>query len=411
MSLSFRKTGARFAIRIGAWTGAAGTLFCGQIASAADVYYQPVVSVATNANSNIDLTSSQPTFAEGYLADASTLIGVATPRSEMTLLPRLTYQYYPTQKELDRLEAFLAGTGSYSWQRDRFTTDVFFDHRDDLNSQQPSADYNPVTPGIGNTNPGTGRIIIGSTRNFLIVDPTFTHQLTPRSNMGVAAEYQRMSYSQSDTSGHIDFNYYLGRVFYGWNLTPRMDASISAFGSQYVAGSIDSHSTSGGAILKTSYNWSPALHSSLSLQYQETSLKETSPRTLSDSSHPWGAEVSTVYVGTTSTYRADVGRTIGPSAAGGLFESDQIRGQYDRDFTRRLHFTGALRFFHDKTISGISGSARSYTNALLRLQYMLSARMFVAGSYSNRWEKYTGSPGADGNVVSLQFGYRGLPRQ
>jgi len=412
MSLSFHRARAAFEFPRAALAG----LLCAALARgvfAADISYQPVVTIGTSANTNVELTSTQPVFAEGYAIDASTLVGASTPRSDLTVLPRLLYQYYPTQKDLDRVEGLLSMSTRYSWQRDRFTMEGFFDHRDDLNVEQPTAEYNPVTPGIGNTAPGTGHIGLGITRNFLILDPTFTHLITPLSSIGVAAEYQRMSYSPSDQSAHIDFNYYLGRVFYVWNLTPRLDATVGAFGSQYEAGSIDSHTTSGGAMFRTSYNWSEVLHSALSLQYQDSKLVETSPKTLSQNSRPWAAEITTVYESTISAYRLDVGRSIGPSAAGGLYTSDQVRGQYDRDLSRRLHFTGAVRLIHDRTIAGLNGNAgRDYTNAMVRLQWHLSPTLFIAGSYTNVWEKYRGeTSGADGNVVTLQFGYKGLPRQ
>ena len=71
---------------------------------------------------------------------------------------------------------------------------------------QPGAVVNPVNPDLGNTSPTTGTVLVGTTRNYLILDPTFTHLLTPLSSIGVATEYQRMDWSPANTSGHASLS-------------------------------------------------------------------------------------------------------------------------------------------------------------------------------------------------------------
>src|SRR5262249_1670037 len=115
MSLSFPDIKARNR----ALTSIAGALLLASAAHGAEIYYTPNVSLSTTANTNVQLSPTQSTFAEGYFADASTLIGIATPTSEVTLLPRVLYNYYPTQKDLDRLEAFLSMSARKAWRRDR----------------------------------------------------------------------------------------------------------------------------------------------------------------------------------------------------------------------------------------------------------------------------------------------------
>ncbi len=413
MSSLFRSTRRSILARIGAAVAASGVAFSGSTAGAADVYYQPIVSVSTSANTNVDLDPQVRKFAEGYFADAATLIGIATPTSETTLMPRLLYNYYPTQTALNRLEGFLSLNSRYSWRRDRLNITGFYDHRDDFNAEQPSADFNPVTPGVGGTTPTTGHIAFGTTRNYVVLDPTYSHLITPLSSIGIAAEYQRLSYSPSDTTAHVDYNYYRARAFYAWTISPRADAAIGGFGSKYVASNIDSQSTSGGAQFDLGYNWTQTIHSDLSVLAQQTKIDETSPRFVSATSHPWGATLSTIYTGQTASYRVVVGRTIVPSAAGGLYRTDQIRGQYDRDFTERLHLTGAVRYFRNRTFVGVQGDdTRDYATTTLKLQWMMTRTLFISGSYAFIWQKYRIDPsGADTNIVSLQFGYRGLGRQ
>jgi len=122
-------------------------------AGAAEIYYQPLLQLSTQYNTNLDLTpiASEKRSGEGYYADAATTFGIATPTTETTLQPRVLYNYYPSATDRDRLEAFLNGNGRYSWQRDRFNWYGTFDHRDDVNAEQPgAADNNTVNPGTGN---------------------------------------------------------------------------------------------------------------------------------------------------------------------------------------------------------------------------------------------------------------------
>ncbi|MBV8803539.1 MAG: hypothetical protein JO042_00805, partial [Sinobacteraceae bacterium] len=63
---------------------AAGTALgsIGATAGAAEWWYQPIVSLASAYNSNIDLDPNFKHSAVGYFADAATNIGISTPTSD-----------------------------------------------------------------------------------------------------------------------------------------------------------------------------------------------------------------------------------------------------------------------------------------------------------------------------------------
>ena len=413
MSLSSRDASASRRLRA-AVASALGLSVAG-VAHAAEVYYQPVASIATSHNSNVNLDNIAlgRESLQGYFADLATRIGIATPTSDTTLLPRLVYDYYPSDHSFDRLEGFLNGNSRVSWQRDTLSVSGLFEHLDDLNAERPSAQYNEINPGIGNSPGSGGRIAAGTTRNYYYLLPTWTHSLSPRSGLGLGAEYQRISYSQQDTSSHIDFNYYLAKAFYTHALSVRSDYSVSVFGSQYKADSIDSKTDSAGVSFNTGYNWTQTLRSSLTLGVQQTRAEASVSRVVNDTTHPWSAALSTVYTGQTGTFRVDVGRILAPGSAGGLYTTDQVRGQYDHDFSERLHFTGALRYFRTRTLSSVLGDdTRDYATANVGLQWMITRTIFVAGNAAYIYQKYRVEPtSADSNIITLTFGYRGLERQ
>jgi hypothetical protein len=411
MSSSFRKRppAARAAA---AGTTALAAAAVGTSATAAQYYYQPVASLSAGYNTNSDLDPTTKTGAVSYLADVATNFGIATPRSETILQPRLVYNYYPTVARRNRLEGFLNLSTRYSWERDRLSLNGFFDHRDDVNAEQPSAVDNPVNPGLGDTSPSTGLTQRGVVRNYTILDPTFIHQLTPLSSIGIAGDYQRMDYSPSDTSAHADFNYYQGRLFYAKTIDVRTDFAVGVYGSRYTSGSVDSHANSAGVQVNGGYNWNQVLRSDLTVQWQRTQFEEGAPKVVDARTNPWAANLNTTYKQQISSYHFSIGRSIYPGSTGGLFRTDQVRGQYDRDFSERLSFTGALRYFRQRTILGASGDdTRKYGTGTVRLQYMMTRTLFVAGSYTYVWQQYHGADAAESNNVLLSFGYRGIQRQ
>jgi hypothetical protein len=420
MSLWFRNTHCRAV----AW----GTLLAATAGSgqAADIYWQPIVSLTSSYDTNINLTPSfvpssgnavygPKETAVGYFADASSIIGIATPTSETTLRPRLTYNYYPTLNGYDRLEGFLNLNSRYTWRRDSLNILGLYDHRTDQNAEQPSAETNPITPGLGTTTPSTGRIVASTTRDYVVLQPTYSHSISPLSSIGLGGEYQRLSYNDEDTTGHIGFSYYLGRLIFAHTLDQRTKLTLSALGTRYDASRIDANSTGGGGEAQIEHEWSPTLQTNASASYQHIKFTENSPNQLDESTNTWGASIETRYRTQVSSYSVLLGRTISPSAAGGLYAVSQISANFDHDFTQRLSMSSGVRFFRDGVLAGIgssNSSTRNYLSTFARMQWMITPKFFVAGTYNFVWQKFRVDPGgADASNVSLQFGYKGLPRQ
>jgi hypothetical protein len=392
---------------------AGAALTVGTTAGAAEFYYQPVIQVASQYNTNVNLDPTTKQSAVGYYTDALTNIGISTPRSDTTLQPRLVYNYYPSIKRRDVLEAFLNLNTRYAWQRDRVALNGLYDHRDDVNAEQPGAAQNPVNPGAGDNTATSGQTALGVRRDYLILNPSYQHLLTPLSSVGLSGQFQRMSYNVEDQSGHIGFDYYQARAFYGQNINERLDFSVGAIGSSYNATSINAHATTEGVSLTSGYDWTPVLHSQLTAEVVHVKFDELSPKQIQSTGNAWASTFTTTYKEQISSYRILIGRTIFPSTAGGLFTIDQVLGQYDRDLTQRLHFLGALRYFREETTIGARGNDRRYyASGIVRMQYMMTQTIYVAGYVQHNYQKYSVQPNSAGsNMVGIAFGYAGLQRQ
>ncbi len=402
---------AQFDIRRAVLLGA--TIWCAP-SLGAQVYVQPLLSVRAQTSSNIDLATdpAQRQQTEGYLGDAATVIGIATPRSDTTLRPRIQYQYFPEETALNRLEAFLDFTTQYNSPRSNFAMFGRYDHRDEINAERPAAVYNDLAP-TPTASPETGRVRVGTTRDDFVIMPTYSYQLTQRVGIGASANLETLNYSSADDTSHVDFNYYQGRGFVSWSPSPRTKLAFGGYASKYDAKHIDSQSTSYGTSVDYDIHWSEVFASHAAIVYQRTDVDMTQPRIFQDRTNAWGANVSSTYTAQLSQIRFNLGRTINPSGGGGLYESDEARVQYQRDLSERWGVTTAARYLRSRALSRDSnGNDRNYVRANVYLTWNMTRFWFVEGGYDYSWQKYENDPNsAADSTFSVRFGYKGIPRQ
>jgi hypothetical protein len=398
--------------------GAAAALLLSALASgpclAAEVYVQPIVKLQATSNTNLELTPppEQRLSGAGYFADVATVIGITSPTSTTTVKPRLVYNYYPSASEIDQLEAYLDFSTQFTWPRDRLLVYGRYEHVTDLHAETPGAAFNPVTPGLP-TAPTSGQISFGATVDQVILVPTWQHNLTPLTNLLVSGVYQYMNFTPSDTVSHVDFDYGLVRAAFGWNQTPRTSWNFGVFGSTYQARNIDAHADTYGPQVEFHHEWSPLWNSTLTLLYQRSNLVGKSPLQYDVTANEWGFNFDTGYKTQLDQLRLILSRTLTPSAAGSLFETDEARLQYERDFTERLSATGAVRYFRTRDVGGVvTANTRDYATTTVSVAWMITPQTYVQAGYTYTWQKYQlDTASADNSSFLIEVGYRGLPPQ
>jgi hypothetical protein len=398
---------------------AVATSLCAAIAAApvfaAQVYVQPVATISAETDSNLDLVpASQGTTktVEGYIADASALIGIATPDSDTTIVPRIDYRDYPADSEDNRLEGYLDLISAYRSQRSKGNVYLGFERRDDFNAELSSALYNPYAP-VPPTSPETGRTVNGGTRESLILRPDYSYNITTLTAVGVSGIYQKLNYSPENTTSAVDFDYYQEKAYLRWTLDQKNDLTVGAYGSQYQASHFDSRATATGVTVNLETSWSPLLSTGASVAYQHTDINTTIPSPFTSTANPWGAAVSAAYKGEVNQFRMNAGRNLTPSGGGGIYVNDQLQLQYSRNFSQRLTFTGATIALRDRGLSRIvSGDDRTYVRTVVEFKWMMTRAWFMQGGYQYMWQKYQVDPdGASNNRIYIRFGYQGLGRQ
>jgi hypothetical protein len=385
--------------------------FGARAAGAADVYFQPKMDVTVDGNSNRELVSSGPTTAsEGYYADFGGTLNYLTPDSTVIFRPKLGYEDYPQVGEKD----FMALGDLYSdfkTERSDIVVTADFDRRSTYGSELADATFNSVNP-LQPTAPETGRINVSDTRTLGTLAPTFTYDLTRRLSWSLGGVVQDTDYSGPGSNGYVPYTYYVESTSLGWAATPKLDAKVTAFGTEESAkngsGSVDG----GGVTLGFDYKWSSQFTTHLEILGERDDANTHVPTPVSTTSTSGGATVVTTWKGEVSSLMFVAGRTFTPSGAGGKYSLDQVHFEYHRDLAPRWKFTAAGVYYRYAPVaSAVAASDYTYVNVEASLKWLWTPTWFVATGAEYLFNKL-GPPlgSADNDMLYVQVGYEGLSR-
>jgi hypothetical protein len=378
---------------------------------AAEIFVQPTATLTAENDSNLDLDPGGNPTVQGYQTSLGALTGIATPNSDSLIFTRLDYRDYPKDREDDRLEAYLDFKSDYSTALSHASINGSIDRRDEFNAEFSSAFYDELNPNQP-TNATTGRAVVGGSLTSIFLQPSYTYKFTPVIGAGVSGIYQSAYYTPT-VKGLDDFNYYMGKAYLDWSLSPRSELTFGAFGTRFEATRITSNATGGGASVALESDWTPLFSTSATVLIQHDNIQMGLPNPLNVDVNTWGASVGAAYKAQVTQYRFNLGRNVTPSGAGGVYINNQAQFQYIRDFTQRLTFTGAIIGIKSSELpSNLDGNNRSYLQTAVDLKWMIRPTWFVQGGYQYSWQKYVLDPdGAADNRIYIRVGYQGLPRR
>jgi hypothetical protein len=388
-------------------------LALGASAKAAEVYFQPQAEVGIEEDSNRNLVTSGDLVAkkessEGYSAEASGTWGIATPTSDFTIRPEVSYSDYP-RLSTNALRTLLDLNSQFHSDRGQASLEGRFDRQATYSSELANPQFNPVTPDLPTT-PETGRISSDTTRTLITAVSSYTYDLTQRLNWGVTGTVQSVDYSGSNAANYISYNYYLGGTSLTWGVTSRLAATLGVFSSRESAKDDNGSVNADGATLAFSYKLSTQWTNRLEFTGERDDTDVVKPFALKSTSTGAGATYTAAWQGQISKLQLSAGRTFTPSGGGGIFRADQLQVQYDRDLTQRLAFTGAARVINDTSVSGAyTGSNYDYVNVTTRLKWKLTPTWYVAGGAEYLRAHFEPPVGAASNVMLYaSVGYLGL---
>ena len=423
MSSSFRSRGTlRRAVKLGLLLAAASQA-AAPAARAAQTYFVPRVEVRAEYNDNFGLvpdgTTTEDTDAYGFIADAEALFGIATPRGETTIRPRLRAQEYPDIDEqavvgdrITPLEGFLDLVSTYKWQKSDLSVLARYAHQDAYNFETASGAFDPLNPDIG-AEPDSTRARVGQTRDRFQVAPTFEYSLSERVRLGAGVDYQLVRYDSEGPSTQLDYDYASLDVYANWSLSQLSDMTVGAYTARYETQDDLSQTDTVGGRVGYRYRWTESTGVQADLFYEQNEITDTIPVHREDTVSNWGGMLTAYRRLELSDWRFTLGRRYIPTSDGRKAELDQLRLQYNRDLSPRLEFSGVARYETRTDIDQtILSDDRDYARGDLTLKWMMTQEWYLSGGYSYIWEDRDRSGlDADNNQFFVGVGYRGLKPQ
>jgi hypothetical protein len=386
----------------------------------AEQYFRPSVTAGVEDHSNIDLSAAAQTQnVVGFKADLQGTWGIRTPRSSTELVPRFVVQKFQQRDRLSRTQEYLDLKSQFKTQLSSVELFGRFNRLDTYQSQLVSAGFSEFDPGA---TPGgqSGRVLVGNTRTLAQIRPRFSHTISQRTDIGIYADYQHVDFSSQSINDQVDYDFGIVNGFVERRFGPKTRLTTGVYASKYETKDNTNRTSAVGVSVDWSHDWTKQLQGTFSVGAERSKVKKlditipASPVATEETATNWNATYSAAYRGEVSRVRFTVGRELTPSSRGDKSATDQIRIQYDRNWTPRLDFTGAIRFLKERSIKGAAQSPndRDYGIAELGLRWALTRTWFVHGGYSYLHQKYsdTGLSARD-NVFEVSIQYLGLPPQ
>jgi len=380
---------------------------------AAEFYFQPQAEVGVEADSNRNMVASgdfvdKRGASEGYSGDAIGIWGIATPLTDTTIRPEVSYADYPRVDTNDLRTVLDLNSQAHS-QRGQGGIEGRFDRESTTSSELANPQFNPVNPDLPTT-PETGRVRFDTTRTLFTVVPHYNYDLSQRLSLGVIGTYQVVDYSGTNAAAYIPYSYYLGGADLGWKFSPRFSVTLGTFASHEEAHNGSGSVNANGGKIGFDYQWSTKFSSHLELTGERDDTHIFKPTAYTTGSDGFGATYSTTWTGQVSKVQLSVGRTYTPSGSGGTFRADQGQIEYSRDLTQRLTVGAAARVINETSVSQVYLNGNyNYVNFETRIKWKLTPTWYVTGGLQYLRAHYQPPVGsAANNSVYISVGYLGL---
>jgi len=425
MSSSYRRVGAcpeptireQSAARgVGAAARAAGVAFVmnallggAQVAHSAGWDFNPRVQLGGLYNDNYRLAedAADRVHAGGAMLDASLAMRLLTQRSELSLEPRITGNYFPDDTRDDATNGYLDLKGKTKTLRATYGLTVQYANEEVIFSELLPGNFPGVDLGqiVGSQ---SGRVTTLNRRELESATPTMTYDFSPRYHLNLDANYLHVAYDKNifEETGFQNFQFRGGLAY---DISQKTTFTGSFIGTRY--------EPNGGVAPTNGYGGEAQLsfHPTQIIRYYFRvgalrSQAQVNGGSVGTTSITGGAGVTWTYQVT--QFVLDGLQGVAPSAAGAVQNHTELRFRVIRALRPRLSgFVGARGIRLRGTVGGpfaIQGS--DYVAATTGLQYQLTRSYRLAGEYDYTWQRFQGEPRAASNAFTLSVIYQPLSR-
>ena len=383
----------------------------------AETYVVPEAELRAELNDNFGLVpgGNPDSSIYGFIADAQALIGIATPRGETYIRPRVRAQEYPDLDEqtltrkMTPVEAFLDLRSTYEWQRSDFEVVGRYSYEDSYNVETASGAFDPLDPSF-DPDADTVRSRVGETRDLFQITPKFRYDVSERVTAGASVDYIVVNYDSEGVTTRLDYSSAVLNGFVGWALSPVSDVTLGAFAGRYEAQDDISETESYGTQVGYNYRWSETTGIAADVFYEQSDITDNVPVRSTDSTSGLGGTLIAYRKQEVSDWRLSIGRRFIPTGSGRRSTLDQLRVKYNRDISERLSLQGTLRYeMREDGEPTVLSDDRDFFRADLSMRWFMARTWFVRGGYSYIWQDRANAPSdADNNQLFISIGYKGL---
>lgn len=376
----------------------------------AETSYLPIAEVGVQTHTNRDLaTGNEPKEdGEGYTAELGVDVRVRTPRSSTTVRPVVRLQEYPDSAGLEDTEFFLDLRNQFRTERGQFDLAARYSREDWFNAELPDAQFGEVIPDDP-TVPQTGTATEGESRDRFNILPSYTHWFSERVGAGGSLLYEAARYD-GGSGGGTDYDYGAADAFVAWKYDARTRLQVGPYVSRYEATDDSAKVDAYGLNATLDREWTQRIRSNFELGVYSHDAEYADPGLKDGSETGWMGRANVDWLSEVSRVRFGIGRAYSPSGRGVVTTDDEVRLQYDRDFSARLTGMAAARYLKDRAIGDVDQSNDyDFWRGEIGLRYFVASNWFVSGGYQYTWREYvTATESANDSSFMLSFGYSPL---
>ena len=402
--------GVRAAARAAGVAFVVNAVFGGaQVAHCANWDFNPRIEVGGLYNDNYRLAQDAPdqVHAGGALLDASVGMRLLTQRSEISIVPKVTSNYFPDDTRDDSTNGYLDLKANTRTLKAAYGVTVQYANEEVIFSELLPGTFPGVELGqiVGSQ---SGRVNVLNRRELESVVPTMSYDFSPRYHLNLDADYLHAAYAKNlfEESGFQNFQVQAGLSY---DISQQSTLTGRFIGSRYEPNGGIEPTNGYGAQAELAFHPTQIIRYYFRLGALR-SQAQINGGSVANTSLTGGA-------GITWTYRItqlvlDGLQGVAPSAAGAVQNHTEVRFRVIRALRPRLSgFVGARAIRLRGTVGGafaIQGS--DYAAATTGLEYQLTRSYRLAGEYDYTWQRFQNEPHAASNAFTLSVIYQPLSR-
>jgi hypothetical protein len=379
-----------------------------QVAHSANWDFNPRVELSGLYNDNYRLATdaADKVHVAGPLLDASVGVRLLSQTSQLSLVPRITSNYFPHDTSDDSTNGYVDLTANTRGLKSTYGITAQYANEEVIFSELLPASFTGV--GLGQIEgTGSGRVSVLNRRELENLAPTMTYDFTPRYHLHLDADYIHASYAKN-LFEQVGFQNYQLQAGLAYDISQQTTFTGSLLGMRYEP--VGSPPTNGYGV-----QTELAFHPTQILRYYvrlgaQRSQADVNGRSIDNTSVTGGAGVSWTYQITQLVL--DALRGVEPSSAGQVENHTEVRFRVIRAFQPRLSgFAGARLLRLRGTVGGaLAVQGDDYVAATTGLTYQLTRSYRLTGEYDYIWQRFEGEPRASSNAVTLSIIYQPLSR-